>query len=97
LTAGEVLISITCLEYAYTQSPPSMKSTIMACYLLSVTLGNVLVSIIQNNIKDKGFFAQFEGAGFFWLFTGICAATAVVFMLVSPRIVERNYIGYVEP
>lgn len=93
LTAGEVLISITCLEYAYTQSPPSMKSTIMACYLLSVTLGNVLVSVIQNNIKAGGFFAQFQGAGFFWLFTGICAATAVVFMIVSPRIKEKSYIG----
>jgi dipeptide/tripeptide permease len=92
LTAGEVLISITCLEYAYTQSPPSMKSTIMACYLLSVTLGNVLVSVIQTNIKNKGFFAQFEGADFFWLFTGICFATAVVFMFVSPFIKERSYI-----
>ncbi|HMX38840.1 MAG TPA: hypothetical protein PKD78_00890, partial [Saprospiraceae bacterium] len=93
LTAGEVLISITCLEYAYTQAPPSMKSTIMACYLLSVTLGNVLVSVIQTNIKDGGFFAQFHGAGFFWLFTGICAATAVVFMIVSPFIKEHSYIG----
>ncbi|MDX1912411.1 MAG: hypothetical protein SFV22_13035 [Saprospiraceae bacterium] len=92
LTAGEVLISITCLEYAYTQSPPSMKSTIMACYLLSVTLGNVIVSIIQTNIKNGGFFAQFHGAGFFWLFTGICFATALLFMLVSPRIKERSYI-----
>jgi proton-dependent oligopeptide transporter, POT family len=92
LTAGEILISITCLEYAYTQSPPSMKSTIMACFLLSVTLGNVLVSVIQNNIKSGGFFAQFHGAGFFWLFVGICAATAVLFMFVSPFIKERSYI-----
>ncbi len=92
LTAGEILISITCLEYAYTQSPPSMKSTIMACFLLSVTLGNVLVSVIQNNIKGGGFFAQFHGAGFFWLFVGICAATAVLFMFVSPFIKERSYI-----
>ena len=97
LTAGEVLVSITCLEYAYTQSPPSMKSTIMACYLLSVTFGNVLVSVIQNNIKAGGFFARFEGAKFFWLFTGICAVTAVVFMIVSPRISEKNYIDSVEP
>ena len=92
LTAGEVLISITGLEYAYTQSPPSMKSTIMACWLLTVTTGNVLVSVIQNNIKDGGFFAQFHGQGFFWLFTGICAFTAVLFMLISPRIKERSYI-----
>jgi proton-dependent oligopeptide transporter, POT family len=93
LTAGEVLISITGLEYAYTQSPPSMKSTIMACWLLMVTLGNVLVSVIQNNIKSKGFFAQFQGAGFFWLFTGICAVTAILFMLISPRLQEKKYIG----
>ena len=93
LTAGEVLVSITCLEYAYTQAPPSMKSTIMASYLLTVTIGNVLVSVIQNNIKSGGFFAQFHGAGFFWLFTGICAATAVVFMLVSPFIKEKSYVG----
>jgi proton-dependent oligopeptide transporter, POT family len=92
LTAGEVLVSITCLEYAYTQAPPSMKSTIMACYLLSVTLGNVLVSVIQTNIKNGGFFAQFHGAGFYWLFTGICAATALLFMFVSPFIKERSYL-----
>ena len=83
LTAGEVLISITGLEYAYTQSPPSMKSTIMACWLITVTLGNVLVSVIQTNIKNGGFFAQFQGADFFWLFTGICGATAVAFILKS--------------
>jgi proton-dependent oligopeptide transporter, POT family len=93
LTAGEVLISITGLEYAYTQSPPSMKSTIMACWLLTVTVGNVVVSVIQTNIKSGGFFAQFKGAGFFWLFTGICAATAVLFMLISPHIKEKKYIG----
>ncbi len=92
LTAGEVLISITGLEYAYTQAPPSMKSTIMACWLITVTLGNVLVSVIQTNISNGGFFAQFQGADFFWLFTGICAATAVLFILISPRIKEKSYI-----
>jgi proton-dependent oligopeptide transporter, POT family len=92
LTAGEVLVSITCLEYAYTQAPPSMKSTIMACYLLSVTLGNVIVSFIQTDIKNGGFFAQFHGASFYWLFMGLCAATAVLFMIVSPFIKERSYL-----
>ena len=93
LTAGEILISITGLEYAYTQSPPSMKSTISALYLLMVTLGNVLVSVIQNNIKNGGFFAQFHGASFFWLFTGICFTTGIIFAIVSPFIKQRSYIG----
>lgn len=93
LTAGEILISITGLEYAYTQSPPSMKSTIMACWLLTVTTGNVIVSIIQTNISNHGFFAQFHGASFFWLFTGVCFTVALIFMLVSPRIKEHSYVG----
>lgn len=93
LTAGEVLISITGLEYAYTQSPPTMKSTIMACWLLTVTVGNVIVSMVQKNIESGGFFKQFEGAGFFWLFTGICATIAVLFMLISPKIQEKSYVG----
>ncbi len=96
LTAGEIMVSITGLEYAYTQSPPSMKSTIMGCYLLMVTLGNVLVSMIQKSIEHGGFFAQFKGAAFFWLFTGICAGTAVLFMAISPYIKEKNYIGVKE-
>jgi proton-dependent oligopeptide transporter, POT family len=93
LTAGEVLVSITCLEYAYTQAPPSMKSTIMASYLLTVTIGNVLVSVIQNNIKSGGFFAKYHGADFFWLFTAICVVNAIVFMCVSPFIKEKSYVG----
>jgi proton-dependent oligopeptide transporter, POT family len=93
LTAGEVLISLTGLEYAYTQAPPAMKSTLTACFLLSVTLGNVLVSVIQNNIKDGGFFARFQGADFFWLFTGICFVTAILFALISPFIKSKTYIA----
>lgn len=93
LTASEVLISITCLEYAYTQAPPAMKSTIMACFLITVTVGNVLVSVIQSNIANHGFFAQFEGAKFFWLFTGICAVTSVLFMIISPRIKSKSYLA----
>ena len=40
LTASEVMVSITCLEFAYTQAPRSMKSVIMAVFLFSVSLGN---------------------------------------------------------
>ena len=92
LTAGEIMVSITGLEYAYTQAPPSMKSTIMGCYLLMVTLGNVLDSVIQKNIEHGGFFAQFKGAAFFWMFAGICGATAVLFMFISPYIKGKSYI-----
>jgi proton-dependent oligopeptide transporter, POT family len=93
VTAGEILISITCLEYAYTRAPKTMKSTIMAFYLLTVSIGNIVVSAINGNKAAGGFFAKYEGASWYWLFCGICAATGVLFMLISPRLKEKIYLN----
>jgi POT family proton-dependent oligopeptide transporter len=93
LTAGEVLISITGLEYAYTRSPKSMKSTIMAFWLLTVSAGNFIVSLINKNIAAGGFFARFSGASYYWLFFGVCSITALLFMMISPRIKEKVYLA----
>lgn len=93
LTAGEVLISITGLEYAYTRAPKTMKSTIMAFWLLTVSVGNFAVSLINKSIVAGGFFAKFEGASYFWLFFGVCSVTAVLFALISPRIKEKIYLN----
>lgn len=46
ITLGEVMFSITGLEFAYSQAPPSMKSCIMAAWLLTVSFGNLLVVIL---------------------------------------------------
>ena len=53
LTASEVMVSITCLEFAYTQSPKSMKSLVMALFLLTVSLGNYLTSAIKFLLTDS--------------------------------------------
>ncbi|MGD0529706.1 MAG: MFS transporter, partial [Polyangiaceae bacterium] len=42
LTASEVLVSITGLEFSYKQAPLRMKSFIMALFLLSISLGDLL-------------------------------------------------------
>jgi POT family proton-dependent oligopeptide transporter len=42
LTASEVLVSITALEFSYKQAPLRMKSFIMALFLLSISLGDML-------------------------------------------------------
>ena len=52
ITAAEVFVSITCLEFSYTQSPKKMKSFIMAIYLFSVSLGNQFVSIFNHFIQN---------------------------------------------
>lgn len=47
LTASEVLVSITALEYSYKQAPLRMKSFIMALFLLSTSVGNVLIAAVN--------------------------------------------------
>jgi len=51
LTASEVMVSITCLEFAYTQAPKTMKSVVMAVFLFSVSLGNVFTALVNNYIQ----------------------------------------------
>lgn len=46
MTLGEVMYSVTGLEFSYSQSPESMKSVIQAAWLLTVAFGNLLVVII---------------------------------------------------
>lgn len=92
LSAGEVLVSITGLTYAYTQAPKSMKSTMTAIWLLTVAAGNYFDVLINGNIANGGYFSKFVGADYYWLFVGICAAFLLVYLFVSPRLKERNYI-----
>ena len=51
LTASEVMVSITGLEFAYTQAPKKMKSVIMALFLMSVSLGNLFTAGVNTFIK----------------------------------------------
>lgn len=50
LTASEVMVSITCLEFSYTQAPRTMKSVIMALFLMSVSLGNIFTAGVNHFI-----------------------------------------------
>ncbi len=93
LSAAEVLVSITGLEYAYTQAPKSMKGTMSAIWLLTVALGNLFVATINGSISKGGFFAQFSGANFYWMFVVICTGFLVIYLFVSPRLKERSYIS----
>jgi POT family proton-dependent oligopeptide transporter len=46
LTTSEVMVSITCLEFSYTQAPRKIKSFVMATFLASVTLGNLFTGAV---------------------------------------------------
>lgn len=48
LTAGEVLVSITALEFSYKQAPLRMKGFIMSLFLLSQSAGNALTAVVAD-------------------------------------------------
>jgi POT family proton-dependent oligopeptide transporter len=55
LTMAEVMVSITALEFSYTQAPNQMKSTVMGIFMFSISLGNILVAVIShyNNLHTE--------------------------------------------
>ena len=53
LTTGEVLVSATGLEFAYSQAPAAMKGVIMSFWYLSVTFGNLWVLIDQRGGPER--------------------------------------------
>ena len=48
LTASEILVSITALEFSYKQAPLRMKSFIMALFLLSTSVGNLMTAGVNH-------------------------------------------------
>lgn len=63
LTASEVMVSIVCLEFSYTQAPKAMKSVIMALFLFAVSLGNQVTAQINHFIQVKKPTAELSGTG----------------------------------
>lgn len=84
MTLGEVMFSVTGLEFSYAQAPPSMKSVLQACWLLTVAFGNVIVVIIAEA-------ALFDSqASEFFLFAGLMFIDMLVFMFMAYRYKPNN-------
>lgn len=97
LTCGEVLVSITCLEFSYTQAPNKMKSLIMSLYLLSVTMGNLLTSAVNQLIQNGDGTTLLPGAKYYWFFTILQFVAAVLFIGVAATFREKTYIQETAP
>jgi len=92
LTAAEVMVSITCLEFSYTQAPTSMKSFVMALFFMSISLGNLFTSAVNFFMLNPDGSHTLAGADYFWFFTGIMLLTAILFVFVSQRYQEKTYL-----
>ena len=91
LTFGEVLVSATGLEFAYSQSPPKMKGVIMSFWMLSVTFGNVWVLLTNAAVRNETAMARIastglsENAFLMFFFAGFAFVAALVFAAYAKR------------
>lgn len=91
LTFGEVLVSATGLEFAYSQSPPKMKGVIMSFWMLSVTFGNVWVLLTNAAVRNETAMARIastglsENAFLMFFFAGFAFVAALIFAVYAKR------------
>jgi hypothetical protein len=89
LTFGEVLVSATGLEFAYSQAPPSMKGAIMSLWLLSVSYGNLWVLMTNAAVRNDAVTGQIaqtgigETAFLMFFFAAFAFAASLLFALYA--------------
>ena len=97
LTSAEVMVSITCLEFSYMQAPKTMKSFVMAFFMLSISLGNLFTSAVNFIIQNPDGSSLLEGADYFLFFTALMTGTALLFMLLARFYRGQTYINDEQP
>ena len=97
LTLGEVLVSATGLEFAYSQAPPAMKGVLMSCWNLTTTIGNLWVLIVNAGVRNDTVTGVIASTGFgvtafqMFFFAVFAFAAALVFGLVARRYRTQDY------
>jgi POT family proton-dependent oligopeptide transporter len=82
LTTGEVLVSTTGLEFAFTQAAPTMKSTVMSFWYMTVAFGHLCVAAITTIFGGDGGSSSVSAQRFF-LYAGLTFAVSALFIVVA--------------
>ncbi|CAG9558248.1 unnamed protein product [Danaus chrysippus] len=85
MTMGEVMFSVTGLEFSFTQAPATMKSVLTSVWLLTVAFGNLIVVLI---VEGKFLDAQWKE---FFLFAGLMMLDMFIFTSMAFR---YKYVEY---
>jgi POT family proton-dependent oligopeptide transporter len=97
LTLGEVLVSATGLEFAYSQAPAAMKGAMMSFFYLAITIGSLWVLLANAGLKREAVTSWIAGTGlsttaFYMFFFAVFAfAAALVFGLYARRYREVDH------
>jgi proton-dependent oligopeptide transporter, POT family len=97
LTMGEVLVSATGLEVAYSQAPAAMKGAMMSLWYLSVTIGNLWVLLMNAAVRNAAVtdFIASTGSGVMafqmFFFAVFAFLAAVAFGWCARSYQEKDY------
>jgi len=83
ITASEIMISVTGLEFSYSQAPDSMKSVVQAAWLLTVAFGNIIVIIVASA-------KALDQASEFFMFAVLMILDMFFLMFLAYRYTPRN-------
>jgi proton-dependent oligopeptide transporter, POT family len=97
ITSAEILISITALEFAYTQAPKTMKSLIMGIYYLTVTFGNLLTAGVNKALQNPEIARLLTGPNYYLFFAGLPFLAGIIFIFVAARYKERTILQEEQP
>ncbi|KLD78338.1 POT family MFS transporter [Xanthomonas hyacinthi] len=91
LTFGEVLVSATGLEFAYSQAPQSMKGVVMSFWNLTTTVGNLWVLLSNAAVRNDTVTAHIGSTGLsetaflMFFFAAFACVAALLFGLYARR------------
>ena len=86
------MVSITSLEFAYTQAPKAMKSIMMSLYLLSISAGNAFTALVHVFIANPDGTVKLQGAAYYNFFAALSIGCVAVFIVVAKRYREKSYL-----
>lgn len=92
LTLGEIFVSITALEFSYTQAPNRMKSFVLSFYLLSIALGNLIVIVSTLLLENESGELNISWSSFFLLYTILMYVTFILFTFLFRNYKDKIYI-----
>jgi len=92
LTSAEIMVSITALEFAYTQAPKKIKSLIQSIELLAISLGNMIAAVVNDVIKNEDGTSKLPGASYYWFFVIAMLVTSVLFIPLARWYKPKEYI-----
>ncbi|HSH39108.1 MAG TPA: POT family MFS transporter [Chthoniobacterales bacterium] len=97
LTLGEAMVSITGLEFSYTQAPNKMKSAVMAAWLFTVSLGNQFTAQVNNFIMNPDGSAKMSDFNYYMFFAIVMFAATAIFSVVARFYRGQTYLQSQEP